>query len=160
MIDSLPVGWWRRGRRGMVEDGLTVREEPMARHRSLRVPWWKPVMSYSRGNFSPKYTIESCRSPLQFSHFLPVRCPLFSPGLKSLSVFLMVLKSLRYLFSHFPQYSRFLFPCNSDSCFLLTPDLRCNPSVFCDTTCLKMFFSNRVKMAMWVVEGISWSMSV
>jgi hypothetical protein len=37
-ITNLPYFWYCNGSKGMFEDGLTVNDEPMARHRSDLAP--------------------------------------------------------------------------------------------------------------------------
>lgn len=57
---------------GTFAEGFTVSDEPMHNKKSHKEACCKAMPKSAIGNFSPKYTIESMRSPPQFSHYLPV----------------------------------------------------------------------------------------
>lgn len=65
----------------------------------------------------------------------------------------LVLKSLRNLLLHFLHFYNIRFPCSSAKLAGLNPDLKCSPSVFCDTKNFKIFNFSRVTRDMWVNEG-------
>lgn len=140
--------------KGTFDDGRTVSDDPIATNRSQVAACWNACDNAILGNFSPKYIIESIRSPPQFSHFLPVKCILLYSEVVPL---LIVLKSLKYSLLHSTHFYKFLFPCNSAILLLLTPDLKCKPSVFCDTKYLNIFFYSNVFMPMWVNDGTALS---
>lgn len=110
MITSFPWSLYLSGRRGMFELGRTVNEEPRVKHKSALAPYSYPLVSSYLGSFYPKYMIESCNYPPQFSHVRPVMWYLFSPGLKNFYVFFIARKSLRYFLWHLIQNYKFRFP--------------------------------------------------
>ena len=127
--------------------GFTWRLLPNAKHKSAFFVWCCADSIAPLGNYSPKFMIESRRSPPHSSHYLPVICTLnlFWP--------FRVLKSLIYPCLQFWQVSRYVFPCNSEICSGLTPLLRWSPSMFYDIINLRVLFSKSSYNAWWAKVG-------
>lgn len=87
---------------GMLAAGVTRKLDPSTRHKSAYFDSANPFFSARSGKFSPKFTIVSSKSPLQFgfSHNLPVMWSLTK-------IACLVQKSLKYFLLHLLQISRF-----------------------------------------------------